>query len=142
VPKNFEYLDLTTSDVAFRAYGQSLEEVFCNAAQAMFAIMIDLEKVPTHKQVYIEVEARTEEALLHSWLSELLFEAEVNGYFFSFFQIEQIWMKNERHHLKGVALGSAAKAELLQTLVKGVTYHKFSLKQEKDTFVATVVVDI
>lgn len=104
--------------------------------------MFELEKVPTHKQVRIEVEARTKEALLYAWLSELLFEAEVNGYFFSSFQIEQIWLKNERYYLKGVAIGSAAKAELLQTLVKGVTYHEFSLTKEQDKFVSTVVVDI
>ena len=140
--KTFEYLDLTTSDVAFRAYGQSLEEVFCNAAQAMFAIMFDLDEVSSQKQVILNVVARNKEALLYSWLSDLLFEAEVNGYFFSTFQIKELGTRDERYYLNGIAYGSPAKIELLQTIVKGVTFHEFSLKREQDTFVATVVVDI
>ncbi len=140
--KKFEFLDLTTSDVAFRAYGESLEEVFCNAAQAMFSIMFDLNMVPDNEQVEILIEAQTEEDLLYAWLSDLLFEAEVNGYFFSSFQIDKVWSENERFHCKGKGLGSEARQDLLQTLVKGVTYHQFSLKKEHDKYAATVVVDI
>ncbi|MFX0211880.1 MAG: archease, partial [Candidatus Hodarchaeota archaeon] len=120
--KKYEFIDLTTSDVAFRAYGLSLEEVFCNAAKAMFSVMVDLNMVPPDEQVKVEVDARTEESLLYSWLSDLLLEAEVNGYFFSSFRVEKIWNENDRFHLKGIGLGSEAKEELLETLVKGVTY--------------------
>ncbi|MFX1511230.1 MAG: archease [Promethearchaeota archaeon] len=140
--KKFEFVDLTTSDVAFRAWGQSIEEVFCNAAEAMFSIMFDLEMVPPIEQVNVEVEAQTEESLLYAWLSDLLLEAEVNGYFFSSFHIEKIWNENERFYCVGKGIGSEAKQEYLETLVKGVTYHQFSLKKEQGKFVATVVVDI
>jgi len=140
--KTFEYIDLTTSDVAFRAYGQSLENVFCHAAQAMFAIMFDLDEVSAQEQVVLNIVARTKEALLYLWLSDLLLEAEVNGYFFSSFQIKELGIRDEQYYLNGIAYGSPAKIDLLQTIVKGVTYHEFSLKQEQDTFVATVVVDI
>ena len=36
----FEYLD-HTADVKFRAYGDSLEKAFGNAALAMFNVMVD-----------------------------------------------------------------------------------------------------
>ena len=41
--KQYEYLE-HTADVKFLAYGKTLEEVFENAALAMFNVMIDTEK--------------------------------------------------------------------------------------------------
>ena len=42
--KKYEYLE-HTADIKFLAYGETVEEVFENAALAMFNVIIDTEKV-------------------------------------------------------------------------------------------------
>ena len=42
--KKFEYIDITTADVAFVAYGKDLNELFENAALAMFEVMVNTKK--------------------------------------------------------------------------------------------------
>ena len=41
----FKFLDITTADVAFEAYGKTLEELFANAALAMFEVMINTKQI-------------------------------------------------------------------------------------------------
>ena len=53
--KQYEYLE-HTADVKFLAYGKTLEEVFENAALAMFNVMIDTGKISgvLIKNVYLK----------------------------------------------------------------------------------------
>lgn len=138
----YEYLDEVTSDQIFRAYGQTLEEVLVHAAMALFGVMYDLEEIAVEDSVSVEAIGSSEERLLYNWLSNLLVEFEVEGVFFSDFSVDAInRVEGEKLHVVGKARGSRTMPQL-QTHVKGVTLHRFSLEKSDRQYVATVVVDV
>jgi len=68
--KDYEYIE-HTADVAVRVYGNSLEELFRNAAQATFSLITDY--TPSEdKERDIDLEGKTLEDLLVNWLNELI----------------------------------------------------------------------
>lgn len=87
--KQYEYLE-HTADAKFRAYGSTLEEVFENAALAMFNVMIDTEKVSVKTAKEICLSSPDLESLLVDWLSELLYTFEVDEVVFRKFHVEGI----------------------------------------------------
>lgn len=138
----YEYLDEVTSDQMFRAYGKTLEEVLVHSAMAMFGVMYNLEEVEVEDSVNIEAKGASEEQLLYNWLSNLLVEFEVEGVFFSDFSVDSInRIEDEKIQVFGTARGSRTMPQL-QTQIKGVTLHRFSLEKSDVQFIATVVVDI
>ena len=139
---DYEYPDEITSDQMFRAYGHSLQEVFINAAKAMFGVMYDLEEVQVETSVRVTAQGETIEQLLYDWLSNLLIEFEVEGVFFKDFSFDTFEeQKGPPFHLTGQAMGGCAMPEL-QTHVKGVTFYRFALERVNNQYIATVVVDV
>ncbi|MDO8055601.1 MAG: archease [Candidatus Hermodarchaeota archaeon] len=139
---DYEYPDEITSDQMFRAYGKTLQEVFINAAKAMFGVMYDLNEVQIETSIQIKAEGETLENLLYNWLSNLLIEFEVEGVFFKDFTIDAFEKRSgPLYELTGRAMGGHAMPEL-QTHVKGVTFYKFALERVNNQYIATVVVDV
>jgi SHS2 domain-containing protein len=139
---DYEYPDEITSDQMFRAYGQTLEEVFINAAKAMFGVMYDLEEVEIETSIQVTAQGEDLESLLYDWLSNLIIEFEVEGVFFKDFTIDTF--NNQPRaplHLIGQAKGGRVMPQL-QTHVKGVTFYRFALERVNNRYVATVVVDV
>ena len=62
----FELID-HTADVGVAAYGDSLEELFENAAMGMFSVIADAEKVSAAETRTVEVMAEGRESLLVAW---------------------------------------------------------------------------
>ncbi|MHA2233659.1 MAG: archease [Candidatus Hodarchaeales archaeon] len=140
---SFRYLDDLTSDVAFEARGESLEELLATVAKAMLNIMYDLDEVEPAKSLFVSITGDDAEHLLHRWLSELLFQFEVENMHFCEFRDISIRPTSDGLSVEGELWGEEADPTLMKTHVKGVTYHKFSVRQEKASeWVATVVVDI
>lgn len=138
----YEYLDEITSDQMFRAFGKTTQEVFINAAKAMFGVMYDLDDVTIEEEVDVEAQGPDEERLLYDWLSNLLIEFEVVGVFFADFSIDSIERTADGElFLKGKAKGSASPRQI-RTQVKGVTFHRFALERINNKLIATVVVDV
>jgi SHS2 domain-containing protein len=138
----YEYLDEVTSDQIFKAYGYTLEEVLVNAAMAMFGVMYNLEEIVVEDSINVEAMGSSEEKLLYNWLSNLLVEFEVEGVFFADFSVDSVnQLEDNTLHAIGTARGSRNMPQL-QTHVKGVTLHRFSLEKINNQFVATVVVDV
>ena len=126
----------------FRAYGQTREEVFINAAKAMFGVMYDLEEVQIETSIQVTAQGETLEQLLYDWLSNLLIEFEVEGVFFKEFTIDAFKEQSDQpFHLIGQAMGGRTMPEL-QTHVKGVTFYRFALERINNRYIATVVVDV
>jgi SHS2 domain-containing protein len=139
---DYEYPDEITSDQMFRAYGQTLVEVFINAAKAMFGVMYDLEEVQIETSIGVSAQGEDLERLLYDWLSNLLIEFEVEGVFFKDFVIEVFdEQSGPPFNLKGKAMGGRDMPEI-QTHVKGVTFYQFALERVNNRYIATVVVDV
>jgi len=142
--KDYEYLKDLTSDVAFSAYGKTLDEVFINAAKAISNIMCDISKIESKNIIKIEVEGKDEKDLLYNWLQNIVAEVDIEGMFFSEFK----FIEFSRTHLKAEVYGEEIVDQSKQeTVIKAVTNYLFDLKETKDKnnetlFIATACVDI
>jgi SHS2 domain-containing protein len=131
------------ADVIIRGIGGSFEEAFCEAAKAMFSVMVELADVKPIGEVKIEVRARNMEELLIAWLNELLSEASLSNVLFNRFEVK-IEKENEGFVLKGIAYGEKIDPEKhkLKTEVKGATYSGLKVAEENGKFIAQCVVDV
>jgi SHS2 domain-containing protein len=136
----FRFLeDIATADVAFEAFGKTLEEAFSNAALAMFEVQTDTGKVKPVVSKDVEIVSETKESLLFDWLSELLYLRDINSMFFSKFDIKI--EKNEKFKLTGKIYGEKIGGHELRTEVKGVSYQLMKI-EEKPEFKVRVILDV
>lgn len=132
------------ADAKFRAYGSTLEEVFENAAIAMFNVMINTSGLGMSESRDIEVESPDIKGLLVEWLSELLYLFEVDEIIFSEFNIISIEKTGDVFLLKGKASGEPIDLSRhnFDTQVKAVTFHDLEVESDKTgRFWVQVVVD-
>ena len=127
--------EVTMADVAFKAEGKTLEELFGACAEAVTITMVkELESVKRTKKIKVKIEAKTIELLLFNFLNELLFYKDAKQLLFSKYVIKIKKLKGEftlSATLHGEKL-NMKKHELIVD-VKAVTMHLFEVKREKIT---------
>lgn len=140
----YEFLeDIAIADVAFKAYGKTLEELFENAAEAVFEIMVDTSKVERKKRWEVELNSPNIDTLLYDFLSDLTALKDEEGAILGKFKV-RIEKSNAGYKLKADVYGDnidPIKYELL-TDVKAVTMHMFGVKKTEEGYEATVVLDV
>lgn len=141
--KRFEFLE-HTADVYIAAYGTSLAEAFENAALALFETMTDTERVRDVEEDGLEVGAQDEEALLYSWLEELLLRFEVEGKLYSRFKVDSIERTPQGYVLKARMWGEPFDRErhVSKTDVKAVTYHRMEILRSDAMVTVKYILDI
>ncbi|HII81597.1 MAG TPA: archease [Methanosarcina sp.] len=141
--KKYEYLE-HTADIKFQAYGDTLEEVFENAALAMFNVIIDTEKVSGETEREVILTSPDLESLLVDWLSELLYLFEVDEIVFWKFRVKEIKEEKGEYSIKALASGENYYPEShpFETEIKAVTYNQLELEKNTGGWKAQVVVDI
>jgi SHS2 domain-containing protein len=139
--EKFEFFDVT-ADVGYKAYGNTLEEAFENAALAMSEVMTDTSKIEPKVERKIQVESEDECALLYDWLSEFLVLLDVDFLVFSKFKVE-IEKKDEGFSLEGTVWGEEFNPEIHESRaeVKAVTYHLMDVRKD-DGYMVQVILDI
>ncbi|MEM7821466.1 MAG: archease [Candidatus Aenigmatarchaeota archaeon] len=139
--KKFEFVDITTADVAFRAYGKSLEELFENAALAMFEVVVDTKKIEPLVEKKLKVDGIDLKSLLFNWLNELLIFVDSENLAFSQFKVK---IDKEKMSLEAVCKGEKIdrKKHETRTNVKAATYHKMEVEKMGEIFYAQVILDI
>lgn len=136
----FRFLeDIATADVAFEAFGKTLEEAFENAALATFEVQTDVEKVKPSISKKVELVSENKEALLFDWLSELLYLRDTNSMFFSKFEIKI--EQGDRLKLTGNVYGEKIEGHELRTEVKGVSYQLMKIEEGQE-FKVRVILDV
>ena len=136
--RKFRFIEDLTSDVMFEAYGKNLEEVFENAAEAMFNIICDIKKVGQKQTVEIKTRANNPERLMINWLQELITAVDLKEMFFSKFKVIEI----DDRHLKAKCWGEPITPAKGETVVKAVTYYKYKFERTKKGYVERVSLDI
>jgi SHS2 domain-containing protein len=136
--EKYKFIDDLTSDVMFEAYGKDLKEVFTNAAEAMFKVICQMDKLKPSRHVIIKVDGENASQLMINWLQELIAAVDIEGMFFSKFDILEISEK----HVKARCWGEPVSQEKGETVVKAVTYHKYLFEKTPDGYLARVVLDI
>jgi SHS2 domain-containing protein len=129
-----------TADIGFEALGATREEVFTNAARALFHLIVEPESVVPREETTVRVEGRDPPDLLVNWLSELLYLHDAEGWLFCDFELRA---------LQDTSLAAVARGERidrarhqLKLLVKAITYHQLALEETPQGWQARVYVDI
>lgn len=141
--KRFEFLE-HTADAYIVAYGTTLEEAFENAALATFEVMTDTSKIAQTIEDSVEVEAHDEQALLYTWLEQLLINFETKGNLYSDFKISKIEKTPEGFKLKAKIRGEPYNpAKHPQKVgVKAVTYHLMEINRKPNNASVKFILDI
>jgi SHS2 domain-containing protein len=139
--KKYEFIDITTSDTAFIAYGRNLNELFENAALATFEVMVDLKNVRAKEPRQIDVTGHDLMALMFNWINELLVYVDSESLAFSKFGVR---VDEKALRLRAVCKGERIdqKRHSIGTVVKSCTYHKMEIKKENGVWRAQVILDI
>jgi len=140
--KGFQILD-HTADIGVTAYGRSIEELFCNAALALFSLVTDLETVEERAEVSLEVKSQDVDGLLVEWLNELIYSFDVNHMLFKRFDIESL-IHNEVNELKATCHGEKFDPlrHKITREIKAATYHMLKLKKNRAGYQVQVIFDI
>jgi len=139
--KKFEFLDITTADTAFAAYGKDLNELFENAALAMFEVMVNTKQIKPKIKKTVKVKNDDLKGLLFAWLNELLIFYGSDNLAFSKFEVK---VDEDKMELKAICYGEEIDPEKheVKTEVKAATYHKMEIKKLDERWEAKVIVDI
>jgi len=135
----FESFEVT-ADVGIMAWGDSLEELFANAARGMFALMIESHTALPATTIPVEACGADLPSLLVAWLNELLYRCEVEEWAPADVSVREV--KNGR--VRGELLGEPAEKDRhrFKTIVKAATYHLLECRRDRDRWHARVVFDV
>jgi SHS2 domain-containing protein len=129
-----------TADLAWRLRGDSLPELFENAAAALVATMTDRRYLRRRETQRIVVESPDREALLVDWLNYLLYLFDTGGFLGREFKVTAL----SDRHLEAVAWGEAfdPSRHPEKTAVKAATYHHLEIGPRGDGWQAMVILDL
>jgi len=137
ISKKFEQIE-HLSDIGIKIYGNSLEQLFENAAEGMFSIMCDLKKINPAVKRNITIEEYNKvslEGLLVLWLENLLYRFEIEDMLFSRFKIKKFLTEDSRSIIKADIFGEKVdfgKHEIV-VAVKAPTYHMLEVRKDKNS---------
>ncbi len=139
--KKFEFLDISTADVAFAAYGHDLKELFTNSARALFEIIVATKGIEPEVKKPVEVKGHDLKSLMFNWLSELIFLSSSEEIVFSQFNVK---VDEGALALSADCYGEKIdpKKHELRTEVKAATYHKMEIEKSDGIWRAQVIVDV
>jgi SHS2 domain-containing protein len=129
-----------TADKGIAATGKTMAEAFETAAYGMFSLIADIARYQPTTTRRIVVAAEDREQLLWTWLSELLFNFEVEKQFPLDFRIVHLDDRVLRADVAIRPVGS--DIEWLGSAVKAVTYHQLKVEETPDGWRVQVYVDV
>ena len=141
--KRYKFLeDVAIADIAYEAYGKTLNELFENSAFAIFELSANLKTISARQKIEFELENEKIENLLYDFLSEILFLKDSK--YMVFKKVKVLIKENKKFQLKAILEGDTInpQKQQLENDIKAVTMHMFEVKKEKNRYKATVVVDI
>lgn len=129
-----------TADIGFQTWGNSPSELFANAALALQSIAVEMDAVQERFVYPIAAAGDDYESLLVNWLNELLYYLDGARVVIGRFQIDQI--SPERVSGKGWGEPREKSRHAPKLVLKGVTYHQLSIREEEGRWTAQVFLDI
>jgi SHS2 domain-containing protein len=135
----FEILE-HPADVGFLAFGETLAEMFANAALAMITLACDPETIRETEQRKIEATGEDVESLLFAWLAEIL--AVMDAERLVLRRVSVAFLDEGR--VRGVAHGEKMDRERHRTgvAIKAVTFHQLAVENTDDGWRARVFLDL
>jgi len=139
--------DKATADVAFKAWGKTLGELFTSCANALLAIMVaHPESICPAEERTVEIQAETLDFLLHQFLQEIIYFKDAQRLFL---KVKNLVIESSENDgklwlLRATLVGETIELhedELLAD-IKGITFHDFSLENKDNQWEATITVDV
>lgn len=130
-----------TAEAGLIARGATLAEAFANAAEGMYALIVDLDGIEERETRELALEGESPEALLVDWLLELVFLTETEDLVFRRFEVAEL----SKTRLHGRAWGERFDPERHRAhnvMVKAVTQHLLEIAQEDGGYRVRVLFDI
>jgi SHS2 domain-containing protein len=141
----FEFLeDGVTSDVTFRAWGGSLDELFSSAAEATTSVMVSSpESIEGRVSRQVSVSAAALDILLMRFLDEIVFLKDADGLLLRASRVE-VASKDDGHVLSAELRGEPIdrSRHALEADVKGVTLHGLRVDWDGSAWQAQVTLDV
>jgi SHS2 domain-containing protein len=142
---SYEFLeDIAIADIAFQAWGKTLEELFITAGDATINAMIDnLEAIELKDTRTFRLENDELDMLLFNFLQEFVYYKDSELLLLRAQQV-QIEEKNSEYHLTAVTQGERLDRDRHEERVdvKAITLHRFQLEKTDDGWTAMVILDI
>ena len=140
----FSILESHTADIGIEVSGQTLEELFQEAARGWKALVLEDAKTEGKETQIIHLEAEDINDLLVQWLSELNFLLTTRQWVFH--EVESIKIDTSK---KPVELLATITGEPFQNSkhyiyfdIKAVTYHQLNIQQNSNGYSTRVIFDI
>jgi len=129
-----------TADIGIRCWGPTPDELFREATGALIEVMVGPVCAAGNERLCLELQASCVEELLVTWLNELLFRFEIEGFLpgeITFVQLEE---QRLRARLSGARYDPARWP--IERQVKAATYHLLQVEHSLDTWRATIYLDL
>ena len=128
------------SDVGFEAYGDTLEELFANAAIAMYSLMTDVDEIEGEEEREIEINSEDLYSLMFDWLDELIFLFDSESLVMRSFDIA---IDESNFSIQGTCKGGKfdPSKHVSGIIIKAVTYNMMEIKKN-EAWKARVVLDV
>jgi SHS2 domain-containing protein len=141
----FRFLEeIATADVAFEAWGDTLQELFISSAAALLGTMTAApERVVRREELTVRLEHEELDLLLFSFLQELIFYKDARRLLLHANRV-RIEEREGLFRLEAQVSGEQIDAGRHRLLVdvKAVTLHRFRLLLEDRIWKAIVVLDV
>jgi SHS2 domain-containing protein len=129
-----------TADLGLRVRAPDLDTLFAEAAQALFAVIVeDPSTIQPQRRLEVQIQGDEREFLLFDWLKQLLYHFDAEHLLFSRFEVHV-----GPDGLTAVAWGEPLDRarHSLEHEVKAITYHGLKVEPTSDGWLAEVIVDI
>jgi SHS2 domain-containing protein len=136
--------DVAMADIAFRAWGESLEDTFVSAADAVMNAMVDeIKSIETREQRTIAIQHDELDMLLFNFLQELIYYKDTEQLLLRVPDV-RIGHGGDHYHLEADAAGETIDPARhpMRVDVKAVTLHRFALTKRDEGWEAFVILDI
>jgi SHS2 domain-containing protein len=121
-----------TADITIECWAPTLETAFEEAALATFEVILDTSTVSPVQSIAIVSQGFDLQELLVEWIGKLISLIDIDGYFYSKFEIDEISKGPDGFTLKGCAMGEAIDFDkhVTRTEVKAMTYADMKIDQQ------------
>ena len=138
---NYKFFD-HTADIGMEVTGRTRKELFVNAAEALFDVMIENKtgEVAANKLRKITVEGLDIADLLINYLRELLYLFNGEKFMTGSCEIVQFTNKEIQARLTGESFNP--KKDLIKTEIKAVTYSGLNVEKNKSGWKASIIFDV
>ncbi len=128
------------SDVGFEVYGDTLEELYANAAIAMYSLMTDVDEIEGEEEREIEINSEDLYSLMFDWLDELIFLFDSESLVMRSFDIA---IDESNFSIQGTCKGGKfdPSKHVSGIIIKAVTYNMMEIKKN-EVWSARVVLDV